>query len=91
MQDKKLLDICLVEGTDESILASASIGTVGVGDLVELEESAGEIFRVVHMLSYSVEEGDSDYRFLSLAHGAEISEIRRVYRPVWGKEDDDAQ
>ena len=90
MKDKKLLDICLVEGAEELILASVPLGAVGCGDLVEIDASEGEIFRVVHMLSYCVEEEGSDYRFLRHAHGGDIYKIKQVYRPVWTEEDDDA-
>ena len=88
MSEKNYLDICLVEGVEELVLASAPMGTIGVGDLVETAGSDGEIFRVVHMLSVPLEEGDSDYRFLGCAHGAEIVKIKKVYRPVWTAEDD---
>lgn len=90
MKDKEPLSICLVEGVEELILASAPFGNVSVGDLVELEASDDEVYRVIQMFGCLVTEESSDYRFLCEAHGADICKIKRVYRPVWKKEDEDA-
>lgn len=88
MKDKRLLSVCLVEGAEELILASAPCGVISVGDLVKLEGSANEIFRVQDMLSYPVEEDSSDCRFLRNTHGEKIYQIRRIYRPAWEEKSD---
>lgn len=83
---EKYIDIAVAELAEEVVLITAPLNALCAGDLVDIGD--GALFEVKRKMA--IVAGGNEHQFLTLAHGGETYEAKRIFRCTWEAADEQA-